>query len=96
MQAEAEAAMKRAIAVEQANRAVDQQIISLRQGVEMERARLEGTEAAWRRRKPMPMRCAAVPRETKAAALAAATLEANLERAQIAAENMANRIAPGW
>jgi Prophage tail length tape measure protein len=93
MQAEEEAAIRLKIAQEQANRAVDSQIISLRQAVEMERARLEGTEGAVEAAQAYANAIRSGASETKAAALAAATLGANLERAQIAAERMANELS---
>jgi phage-related minor tail protein len=93
MEAQTEAATKRQIATENANRAVDQQIISLRQAVELERARMEGNEGAVAAAHAYANAIRAGASETKAAALAAATLQANLERAQIAAENMANTMS---
>ncbi len=87
------ASKERKLATEQANSAVRDQITSIRQGVEMERAMLEGTEAATAAAQAYANAMRSGADSTTAAALAAATLAANEEKAQIAAEKAANNMA---
>lgn len=89
MQAQEEAAMKRAIAVAQANQAVDQQIRSIRQAMELEQARLDGNEAAVLAAQAYDNAIRSGADSTKAAALAAITLEQAELKAAIAAERVA-------
>ena len=92
MQAEEEAAVKRKIAIQQANNAISEQIRSIREALEMERARLEGTEATTAAAQAYARAIRSGADATHAAALSAAVLEDHMERAQIAAERMANEV----
>ncbi len=87
------ASKERKLAIEQANASIDEQIRSIRQAMEMEQARLDGTEAATAAAQAYANALRQGADAAHAAALAAAVLAQAMQKAEIAAENMAQATA---